>query len=65
MAYDAAGILTFDGVFRYGYDAWNRIVRVTKAYYDTNDSQIHNGSDVAAMQYDGLGRRIVEKEKGS
>ena len=32
--HDAAGNLTYDGVYQYAYDAWNRMVKVTKAYRD-------------------------------
>ena len=28
--YDAAGNLVDDGLYRYAYDAWNRLVKVTR-----------------------------------
>ncbi|MEM8784090.1 MAG: hypothetical protein AAGE65_14720, partial [Planctomycetota bacterium] len=62
--YDAAGNLTYDGVFRYAYDAWNRLVSVTKAYkVDTGagPGALQTGSTLATYRYDGLGRRVVRK----
>ncbi len=56
--YDAAGNLTYDGVFQYSYDAWNRQTRITKAYRD-DAGNIELGSVVQENEYDGLGRRIV------
>ncbi len=56
--YDAAGNLTYDGVFQYSYDAWNRQTKVTKAYRD-DAGNIQLGSVVQENEYDGVGRRIV------
>ncbi|WP_432799583.1 hypothetical protein [Poriferisphaera sp. WC338] len=64
MAYDAAGNMTFDGVYTYTYDAWNRMISVKKAYRDTN-GVLQSGSNIITMQYDALGRRIVKKVENS
>ena len=64
LEYDAAGNLTYDGVYHYTYDAWNRQVTVTKAYRDDNhDLQL--GSVVQRNEYDGMGRRIVVRVENS
>ncbi|MBN1943120.1 MAG: hypothetical protein JW849_07480, partial [Phycisphaerae bacterium] len=61
LAHDAAGNLTYDGLYAYKYDAWNRLMTVTRAYPDPSDTTQHiEGSVVATMEYDGLGRRIVK-----
>jgi len=56
MGYDAAGNLTYDGVFRYVYDAWNRLVEVRKAVSSTAD-----GATIASYRYDGFGKRITRQ----
>ena len=72
-SYDKAGNMVYDGVFKYSYDAWNRLVKATKAYRESGDSvegMGENGeNDVilddltaalpyVSFAYDGLGRRI-------
>ena len=52
--YDAAGNLTYDGVFHYVYDAWNRLVEIRKAVSSSQD-----GATIAVYGYDALGRRIT------
>jgi YD repeat-containing protein len=57
--YDDAGNLTSDGVRGYVYDAWNRLVEVTR-----DGSDVHQTSEevvVATLTYDGLGRRISKQ----
>ena len=49
--YDDNGNLTFDGNFRYIYDAWNRLVKAT---LDDTDVTIHEAA------FDGLGRRVMK-----
>ena len=49
LTYDNAGNLTDDGVYKYVYDAWNRLVEVTRRPDDT--------TTVAAYAYDGKNRR--------
>ena len=60
LTHDAAGNLTYDGVYQFTYDAWNRLVKVTKAYRDPGSGNIATGSVVTTMQYDGQGRRTVK-----
>ncbi len=50
--YDAAGNMTNDGIYKYKYDAWNRLVEVGRQG-PTSNPQV-----VAQYGYDGLGRRI-------
>jgi hypothetical protein len=59
VTYDASGNLTYDGVFKYAYDSWNRLAKVTKGYRDANGVQ--SGAEIAVNSYDGLGRRIVRE----
>jgi YD repeat-containing protein len=61
---DASGNLTYDGVLRYRYDAWNRLVSVNKAYRDSSGN-LQEGSTVVTMAYDGLGRRISRAVQNS
>ncbi len=49
---DHAGNLTDDGVLLYVYDAWNRLVKVTR--------RLDAKNVVAEYEYDGLNRRIVK-----
>ncbi len=56
--YDAAGNLTYDGVFAYGYDAWNRLTTIHKAYRDPSTNNVTQGSLLATYVYDGLNRRV-------
>jgi RHS repeat-associated protein len=53
LSTDAAGNLTYDGIYQFSYDAWNRMVKVTNAW-----SSSDAGSVIDLMSYDGLGRRI-------
>ncbi|MBI1337048.1 MAG: hypothetical protein GC164_08810 [Phycisphaera sp.] len=64
---DAAGNLTYDGHLSFTYDAWNRLLTVSKAYKadsangdDITLAALATGSVVNTIQYDGLGRRIVK-----
>ncbi|MEZ6084652.1 MAG: hypothetical protein R3E58_12120 [Phycisphaerae bacterium] len=54
--YDDNGNLTFDGNFKYTYDAWNRLVKAT---LDDTDVTIHEAA------FDGLGRRVVKTVSNS
>ncbi len=58
--HDAAGNLTYDGLHKYTYDAWNRLAAVERAWRDS-DGNLQIGSVVASMEYDGLGRRTVKR----
>ena len=65
LEYDAAGNLTFDGVFRYTYDAFNRLVKAEKAYRNgsggsggSGGGELRVGSVVCTYAYDGQHRRI-------
>jgi YD repeat-containing protein len=71
FAYDAAGNLIFDGTYFYQYDAWNRIVQINRAQYDSanrptgppdtpgeTDPFLLIGPLVKHFTYDGLGRLI-------
>jgi len=49
VSYDKNGNLTDDGVYKYAYDAWNRLVKVTTE---------HDALTLATCAYDALGRRI-------
>ncbi|MFO0839721.1 MAG: RHS repeat-associated core domain-containing protein [Phycisphaerae bacterium] len=51
LAYDDNGNLTDDGVFKYVYDAWNRLVKVTWRIKSSP-------SNVAVYSYDGANRRV-------
>ncbi len=53
---DYNGNLTFDGNFKYTYDAWNRLVKAT---LDDTDVTIHEAA------FDGLGRRVVKTVSNS
>ena len=59
-AHDAAGNLVWDGVYRYAYDAWNRLVTVERAYREPGQAGDNLEANVVIndMAYDGLGRRI-------
>ncbi|RPI61042.1 MAG: hypothetical protein EHM48_06280, partial [Planctomycetaceae bacterium] len=59
MVHDAAGNLTYDGLDKYYYDAWNRLARVSRAYRDSG-GELQAGSQIAAMSYDALGRRVIK-----
>jgi hypothetical protein len=64
VAHDAAWNMSFDGLYRYSYDAWNRLVKVQRAYAnpnDPNDPNVTCGSVAGTIRYDGLGRRIVKQ----
>ncbi len=66
LTHDDAGNMTYDGVFAYTYDAWNRLVQVTKAYRSPSGTgNLSYGSVVNEVRYDGLGRRIVKAVKNS
>lgn len=62
--YDKNGNLTYDGVFSYTYDAWNRLVKVAKAYRDGN-GDLQSGSIITVNHYDGNNRRIVHTVQNS
>jgi len=53
LTHDAAGNLTGDGLLKYEYDAWNRLVR---ARYD--NAVAAADPVIATYEYDGLFRRI-------
>ena len=59
LVHDAAGNLTYDGMYKYIYDAWNRLVEVKRAYR-TSGGTLTEGLTVATIEYDSLGRRIVK-----
>ena len=61
-SYDDAGNLAYDGIYKYSYDAWNRLVKIEKAYHD---GAIQTGSVVGEFAYDGLSRRIQKKVTNS
>jgi RHS repeat-associated protein len=49
-------------MYKYSYDAWNRLVKVERAYADPNDpNEVASGSAVGTIRYDGLGRGIVKQ----
>ena len=50
LSYDHNGNLTDDGIHKYIYDAWNRLVEVTR--------RVDDEDTVAEYEYDGLYRRI-------
>ncbi|QQE14014.1 RHS repeat-associated core domain-containing protein [Planctomycetota bacterium] len=62
--YDAAGNMTFDGVYAYTYDAWNRMTQVYKAHRNTLGN-VENGALVQSNQYDALGKRIIKQVHNS
>ncbi len=64
LTHDPAGNLTYDGIYQYGYDAWNRMIQVTKAYRDSGGT-LHSGSVITLSRYDGLNRRIEKKVQSS
>jgi len=51
--------MTYDGEYTYVYDAWNRMVAVKRAYRNSGGT-LTEGSQIATIEYDGLGRRIVK-----
>ena len=55
--HDAAGNLTYDGLYWYTYDAWNRLAKVQVAYRAAGDDP-EKKHTIATIEYDGLGRRI-------
>jgi len=55
LTYDANGNLTGDGLYRYTYDAWNRLVRVQRTGPGAEPDDWH---EIARYGYDGLGRRV-------
>jgi RHS repeat-associated protein len=54
--YDRNGNLTYDGVQKYSYDAWNRMVAIAHAY--RSSGTVSAGQSSVTMKYDGKGRRI-------
>ncbi len=58
-SYDAAGNMTSDGIYNYTYDAWNRLVKVTRLG-PTSSPQV-----IATYAYDGLGRRYKKHVENS
>ncbi len=47
--HDAAGNLTYDGLFHYSFDAWNRLVKATRAYKDDQGTLHVGGGRVSAV----------------
>ena len=48
IEYDTAGNLTYDGTYKYTYDAWNKLVKIQRAYkvdYDSSGSQSITAGD--------------------
>ena len=60
LAHDDNGNLTDDGLFKYSYDAWNRLAGTWyhDAHVDGNGHPDVTGERVATYAYDGLFRRI-------
>jgi RHS repeat-associated protein len=54
--YDRNGNLIYDGVQKYSYDAWNRMVAIAHAY--RSSGTVSAGQSSVTMKYDGKGRRI-------
>ena len=52
LTYDNNGNLTDDGIFEYVYDAWNRLVTVTR--------RVDDETTVAEYEYDGKNRRTMK-----
>ena len=52
LTYDNNGNLTDDGLFKFAYDAWNRLVEVTR--------RVDDETTVAAYEYDGRNRRTMK-----
>ena len=52
LTYDDNGNLTDDGVFKFVYDAWNRLVEVTR--------RVDDETTVAEYEYDGKNRRTMK-----
>ncbi len=59
LEHDAAGNITYDGLYAYTYDAWNRQVMTRRAYRDDSGT-IQAHYTVQENVYDGLGRRIAK-----
>jgi YD repeat-containing protein len=57
LSYDDNGNLTDDGVFKYVYDAWNRLVEVTR--------RVDDETSVATYAYDGKNRRVKKAVSNS
>ena len=58
LTHDAAGNLTYDGRYKFVWDAWGRLAEVKRAYRES-DGDLAVTSSIATMKYDGLGRRIA------
>ncbi len=62
LTYDPAGNMTYDGMFKFSYDAWNRMVGVKRAWRDYNGSPTNGiyplaeGSTVATISLPTAGR---------
>ena len=52
LTYDNNGNLTDDGLFKYVYDAWNRLVEVTR--------RVDDETTIAEYEYDGQNRRTTK-----
>ena len=52
LTYDNNGNLTDDGIFKHVYDAWNRLVEVTR--------RVDDETTVAEYEYDGQNRRTTK-----
>ena len=62
LTHDAAGNLSYDGVRAYSYDAWNRLVKITRAFRDpAAPASVTLGSVVGEFEHDGLSRRVVQR----
>ena len=57
LTYDDNGNLTDDGVFKFVYDAWNRLVTVTR--------RVDDKATIAAYEYDGQNRRTMKTVSNS
>ncbi|UYV13679.1 MAG: hypothetical protein NCW75_05190 [Phycisphaera sp.] len=58
VAIDGTGNLEFDGDYSYQYDAWNRLIQVNEASWDSVLGQVDIGDIVKHYTYDGHGRLI-------
>ncbi len=61
--HDAAGNVTFDGTYAFGYDAWNRLVIISAA--TKSGSTVTVGDTLQTAGYDGMGRRVVKAVQNS
>jgi pyruvate/oxaloacetate carboxyltransferase len=59
----AAGNLTYDGLFKYTFDAWNRLAKVEKAYRDAN-GDLKTSLTVGIISYNHDADTVVEAWEG-